>query len=95
MNMPTGAPNKFPRINAQKSKSGDSLIFDDGGTNRVVVSVNLLKHLLQVPYTKKDGTEVTEETFAREKERKASYRNNKMRGEGGALAYGKSKFGNN
>lgn len=47
------------KVNVNMSKSGDYLIITDDRKQKMIVSVNLIKHCLDIPYTKKDGTEKT------------------------------------
>jgi hypothetical protein len=49
------------KVNVNLSKSGDYLILNDDRKQRMIVNVNLIKHVLDIPYTKKDGTEKTYE----------------------------------
>lgn len=47
---------KIFKVNVNLSKSGDYLILTDDRKQKIIVSVNLVKHALDIPYTKKDGT---------------------------------------
>lgn len=44
------------KVNVNLSKSGEYLILSDDRKQKMIVNVNLVKHCLEIPYTKKDGT---------------------------------------
>jgi hypothetical protein len=47
---------KLFKVKVNLSKSGDYLILTDERKQKMIVNVNLIKHCLEIPYTKKDGT---------------------------------------
>jgi hypothetical protein len=50
---------KLFKVKVNLSKSGDYLILTDERKQKMIVNVNLIKHCLEIPYTKKDGTQKT------------------------------------
>ena len=44
------------KVKVNLSKNEDYLIITDEKKQKVIVNVNLVKHCLGIPYTKKDGT---------------------------------------
>ncbi len=55
-------------LTVKLSKNGETLLVDING-QRGLISVNLVKHLLEIPYTKKDGTAVSIEQIKEKKEK--------------------------
>jgi hypothetical protein len=47
---------KLFKVKVNLSKSKDYLILTDERKQKMIVNVNLIKHCLEIPYTKKDGT---------------------------------------
>lgn len=45
-----------PNVRVRESKSKEFLIVSDDQGQRIIIPVNLIKHTLGIPYTKKDGT---------------------------------------
>jgi hypothetical protein len=50
---------KLFKVKVNLSKSKDYLILTDERKQKMIVNVNLIKHCLEIPYTKKDGTQKT------------------------------------
>lgn len=47
------------KIQVRFIKGKDLLVMKDESGNTMLVSANLIRHTLGIPYTKKDGTQVT------------------------------------
>lgn len=64
--------------NANLIKSGETIAvnLENGGV--VFINTNLIKNLLEIPYTKKDGTKVTEKDLKVQKEKRQIAKNRKV-----------------
>jgi hypothetical protein len=58
---------KLFKVKVNLSKSKDYLILTDERKQKMIVNVNLIKHCLEIPYTKKDGTQKTIEEIQSDK----------------------------
>ena len=55
------------KVNVNMSKSGDYLIITDDRKQKMIVSVNLIKYCLDIPYIKKDGTKKSYDDIQQDK----------------------------
>lgn len=59
---------KVQRIkNANLIKKGETIAVNLENGDVVFITTNLIKNMLEIPYTKKDGTKVTAKDFAAQK----------------------------
>lgn len=49
----------FPKVSARLSQSGEAIILQDELGSKILVSTNLIKHVLEIPFVKKDGSRKT------------------------------------
>ena len=66
------------RPSARLSKNGKYLIVDNGEQN-VILNANLVRYLLDVPYTRKDGTRVSVEQIFEMKQKAQEAYESKIR----------------
>ncbi len=61
------------RSNARLSKNGKYLIVGTGGQS-AILNANLVRYLLDIPYTRKDGTQISnQEIFLMKQKAQAAY----------------------
>lgn len=63
--------------NANLTKSGQTIAINLESGEVVFINTNLVKNILQIPYTKKDGTKVTEKDFRAQTEKRKSEKKRK------------------
>ena len=51
---------QFPKVSVRLSQSGGVIIIQDELGSKILVNTNLIKHVLGIPFVKRDGTRKTE-----------------------------------